>query len=506
MRLAAMLFFLAACGDEAPKECLPPESELPTEGSYSDPTVIPLSDQCVVGGLRELPGRWFVADPKQYFLFEYPLIKGDCESGMRRFGLRDDDHDASDDGQATLHTWTDGTRYFERTRSVFMGSEFLRATVMCMLPDDTLAVTYVRYDPDRGERLYTAVGTRFGLKDDVADGLELVGEVGAATGTGIFGLNLVIDGGYAYVVGLGGLDVVDVSSPSEPTAVAHIDGRLNDIRLVHGATQTVAFASSEGGDDRTWIIDVTDPRNPALVSVIDEYSHSLQLRTVGATSELYLATYTEEIPRYDVTNPLSPVRTGSAFLPGQTISGIHDLTVHGNLIYANNTEAGLVAVDVSSSFTQPSEVGRVRSAYSHYSWAGTVAGRPLVLHGDEGMTATDDLGAYLRILDGDPASPTYLAEIGRYQSRPEVGIHNFEVHGTRAYIAYYQDGVRVVDLADPTNPVEVAHYNTWDPALAIGGSFEGAVGIRKVGDLIYVADDRRGLLILRETMPAASEP
>ena len=113
------------------------------------------------------------------------------------------------------------------------------------------------------------------------------------------------------------------------------------------------------------------------------------------------------------------------------------------------------------------------------------------------MTGPDG-GAFLRVLDGDPASESFLGELGRYQSRPEVGIHNFELIGDRAYIAYYQDGVRVVDLSDPTRPREVAHYNTWDPETASSGPFSGALGIRVVDGLIYVADSERGLLILRE--------
>lgn len=499
MRSAPILLLcLVACGDnEGIEECTPDVPPLPATGMYIDPYAIPLSDECVEHGLRDLPGRWFLRDPAQFFFFEYPQYEGGCTTGLRRYGNRDNDNDLTDDG-FSFHTWSDGTRYIERSVQEFQGQQFIRVTATCMLPDDTLAVTYVRYDEQRGERLIPGIGTRFGLADAPAEGLELVGELGPAQGAGIFGLNLVIDGNYAYVVGLGGFDVVDVSNPSSPIHVGHIDGRLNDVRIVHGASNTVAFASSEGGDDRTWIIDVTTPTAPDFVSVIDEYSHSIQTRTVGSTTELYLATYSEEIPRYDVTNPLAPVRSGAAFLPGETFSGIHDLTVYGDRIYANNTEAGLVAIDVSGGIDQEVELGRVQSAYSHASWAGVVDGRELVLHGDEGMTGTPDGGAFLRILDGDPAGGSFLTELGRYQTRPEVGIHNFEVHGTRAYIAYYQDGVRVVDLADPTNPVEVAHFNTWDPATAYGSSFEGAVGIRKVGDLIYVADDIRGLLILRE--------
>jgi hypothetical protein len=496
--LVALVALIAACGDD-PHTCPAGASgDLPTEGPYIDPYAIELSETCVTGGLYGLPGRWFVADAGQSFLFEYPRYEGDCDTGVRRMGLGPDEHEGSDNSESTLYTWSDGTRYFQRTRSVFGDQETVRVTVGCMLPDDTLAVTYVRFDTNRGERIFHATGKRFAPKDALARGLELVGELGPATGTPIFGLNLVVDGNYAYVVGLTGLDVVDVSNPSAPALVGHIDGRLNDVRIVHGMTSTVAFASSEGGDDRTWIIDVTTPTAPNLVSVIDEYSHSLQTRTVGDATELYLANYSEAIPRFDVTNPLTPVRTGTIILPGETVSGVHDLTVYGSRIYANNTDAGFVAVDVSGGIDNPVELGRTKVGYSHASWAGTIGGREIVLHGDEGMTGTSALGAYMRVLDGDPASSTFFGELAQYRTRPEVGIHNIEVHGTRAYIAYYQDGVRIVDLADPTHPVEVAHYNTWDDKTAYGGAFEGTVGVRKVGDLIYVADDLRGLIILRE--------
>ncbi len=502
--VAVLLVALAACGDNAPEDeiCTPATGELPAEGLYIDPYAVPLADDCVVGGLRELPGRWFIRVPQQFFFFEYPQYEGNCFIGYRR-SFSTDDHDESDRTKYTRYTWSDGTRYFERQRQLFEfggeSYELIRGTVSCMRPDGTLAVTYVRYNSEDGEALYAGSGTRFEPKDELASNMELVGEMGPKVGElPISGLNLIVDNNIAYVVGSNGLDTIDVSNPAAPVHLGHVDGYLNDVRIVHGGGKTVAFAASEAGDDQVWIIDVTDPALPEHVSVIDDYAHSVQTRTVNATTELFLANYTAGVPRYDVTNPLSPVKTGTSVLPGQTLSGIHDLTVYGDMIYANNTDAGFVAVDTSASFTAPVERGRTISAYSHASWAGQVNGRELVLHGDEGMNFGEDGGAFLRVLDGDPASPTFMQDLGRYQTRKEVGIHNIEVHGTRAYIAYYQDGVRIVDLADPANPVEVAHYNTWDPETSYGSAFEGAVGVRKVGDYVYVADLSRGLIILRE--------
>ena len=70
--------------------------------------------------------------------------------------------------------------------------------------------------------------------------------------------------------------------------------------------------------------------------------------------------------------------------------------------------------------------------------------------------------------------------------------------------------VRVLDVANPTQPREIAYYNNFrseDPLRGLG-FYEGAIGIRvpKVPDvtavnagLLYVVDTSRGLLILRET-------
>ena len=77
--------------------------------------------------------------------------------------------------------------------------------------------------------------------------------------------------------------------------------------------------------------------------------------------------------------------------------------------------------------------------------------------------------------------------------------------GDKAYFTYYQDGVRVMNLADPTNPKLVGYYNTWDPQADYTSSdfFEGAVGIDVdlARHLVFVADSPRGLLILQDSTP-----
>jgi hypothetical protein len=484
----------AACSDAEPASgCDVATGTRPTQGPLLDPRAL-LPDGCVAGGLRDLPGRWFVADRAALFTFSYPRFEGSCTDGFRKTSFQED-LELGDD-QRTNHMWSDGTWIMTRAYTRFDQPtgvyEAASAFAACMTSDTTLTAVFARSDTDRGTSMATATGQRFGWKDAEADGLRLVGELAGVA------YNLVVDGHHVYAVGPRGLDVIDVADPAAPRLTGHVDGGFNDVRVVRGGGRRVAFLAPLGSAAAsTTLVDVTDPTMPVVAGSIPEYSHSVQVVTAGASSYLYLATYTSRIPQYDVTDPLAPRRLGEVALP-DTMSRVHDLAIDGDRIYANATQSGMTALDISAGLAAPVAAGHLASSYSHASWVGSPGGKRVVLHGDEGMTATDAGGAFLRVLDGDRASASYMTQLGRYQSRPEVGIHNFELHGDRAYIAYYQDGVRIVDLANPAQPREVAHYNTWDPEASPGATFEGAIGIRVVDGLIYVADSQRGLLILRE--------
>jgi hypothetical protein len=47
---------------------------------------------------------------------------------------------------------------------------------------------------------------------------------------------------------------------------------------------------------------------------------------------------------------------------------------------------------------------------------------------------------------------------------PSAVTHNCYVNGDLLFIGHYTEGVRVFDVSDPTTPVEVAHYDTFQPA------------------------------------------
>jgi hypothetical protein len=501
MRLVVLVGAVAisACGDNIEPEpedvempCVPtPEALVP--GPFEDPLALPFPTTCVEHGLRDLPGRWWVNVPGASFSFSYPIFEGTCESGFRRARwIEEDDNDA--DG-ITFQTWSDGTRFYTRRYARFEGPmetfEFADVFAACMQPNGTLSTVHAVFDSDRGERFDHGIGERFELKDEVAKGLSLVGEVGGARY-----LQVAVEGTHAYLAGMDGFDVIDVSNPAQPVRVGHVDGEYNDVKLARGNGTLIAYLAPMD-DDGTAIVDVTTATAPARIGTIPAYSHSLFITPSTTPPRLYLGNYSESVPVYDITNPSIPVLAASVPIAGSgKEAGIHDIHVDGTRIYADKTTDGVVAVDVAGGFDAPVELGRIETSYSHATWAGVAGGRKIAIHGDEGMTPSEG-GAFLRVIDADETSPTFMKEIGRYQSRKSVGIHNMILLGDRAYIAYYQDGIRVLDMSNPTQPREVAHYNTFDVETAPGQPFEGAVGLTIVGDLIYVADDLRGFLVLR---------
>jgi hypothetical protein len=198
---------------------------------------------------------------------------------------------------------------------------------------------------------------------------------------------------------------------------------------------------------------------------------------------------------FDVTNPEAPVRL-STYQSGASI--VHDLMIDNGIAYLNAWEGGFHVVDFTTP-TTPVVVGKWRQTpthTSHSSWAMHVGGRTIALHGEEAYAA------HLDIVDVVPASPSFMTSIATFKLRDYVSIHNVMAFGNHAYMTYYQDGVRVLDLSDPTNPQQLGYYNTWDPQAPYtsSGFFEGSVGldVDQARKLIFVADSPRGLLILRD--------
>jgi hypothetical protein len=323
--------------------------------------------------------------------------------------------------------------------------------------------------------------------------LALLGEIGGAW-PDTRSSNVRVDGGFAYVSRFeDGLRIVSVANPAAPFEVGHLKVPMdfaNDLKIVSSALgrRYVITASTT-----TNVIDVTDPSAPALVAQLPFSAHSV---FVEGTAAYLVDSFSAAVEVWDLALPRSPRKLGAWTHPddAEQIFAWHDIHVANGIAYLSDIDgSGLHVVDFSDPEAPVVLGGEAEpgSTAWHSPWLTTIGGKPVALDGVEGTSN-------LRLLDGDPASPTFLATLGEWQLRPEVSMHNVMAIGELAYLAHYHDGIRVLDLANPAAPAMIGYYNTWIEGTGPAGSLAGAFGLDldPVRKRIYVADSLRGLLIL----------
>jgi hypothetical protein len=520
--LSLTLASAAACGDDleplpAPAgggdedtgtECATTEVEEFPEGDFGRPDLVTAEGfDCPEGGLvdADLGGRWSIQG------YQNPFIRQSCEEGL----------DVELEGAGDLLVHLDDTNLFIRDETVTENFSLTFAVRACASPgSDELTAAFgacFRGADDDESQCQTGLSSmkRFGRPpgEGEAEGLELVArwDGGDPAWPASTDTNVKVVDGVAFLSRLSYLDgdvsdlrLIDVSDPENPSDLGSVAGSgegfadFNDVKLFQQGDGTYAVLAGATSP----IVDASSPSSPVVTSEIGEYSHSVFVRADGEGRTLaYLATSgaTPDVPIYDVTSPEAPTLLERVTLPPsqafpESPGQLHDLYATEDRLYLNAGPDGFIIMDREGG--EWTEGGRLPTTiYGHASWVGEIEGRLIAIVGDEGY------GAHMQVVDVDPASPEFMSVLGTYQTRPEVSIHNMMLFGTRAYVAYYEDGVRIVDLADPSNPELVAYYHTWDVETGSADFFAGAIGIDVdvEAGLIYVADMDGGLIILRET-------
>lgn len=257
------------------------------------------------------------------------------------------------------------------------------------------------------------------------------------------------------------------------------------------------------------IYDVTDPTAPTHLGSYARWSevagenffniHNIFLGPTGNT----IYAINDSHPRtdlrlIDVSDPTFPSESGRFTIEHarSTLEGAHDVNVieyNGHLIaFLDALASGLYILDV----TDPADI-RVHSrtawldTFSHSGWPYEVDGRLIYVHADEGHDES------LILFDVTSFVPKRLSQ---FQTRPGTSGHNIQVVGTTAFVAYYIDGLRVLDLSDPTDPREIAHFDTV-ASEDERDLVQGAWGIHVVDGIAYISDRETGIYALDVALP-----
>jgi len=203
------------------------------------------------------------------------------------------------------------------------------------------------------------------------------------------------------------------------------------------------------------IIDISDPENPNVVSTIH---FGLSVEDGGAhncyINDQYLYVIGHDaggLEIYDLTNPESPQWVGDYIT-----YYYHDIYVKDGIAYAAAIRGdGVDILDVSN----PSNV----QLLANFNYEGSGAHNCWTTEDGNYVIVGDEIGDgnWIRIFDIQDLGNIFM--VAEYIVDPESVVHNAYVDGHLLYVAHYTEGVRIVDLSNPENPVEIAYYDTYLP-------------------------------------------
>jgi hypothetical protein len=294
-----------------------------------------------------------------------------------------------------------------------------------------------------------------------ARNVELVGHLGGVTRA------VFAQADYLYV-GFGPeLAVLDISNPVQPERVGyvilpHLMQMVKDLHVVGRYAYAI-------GSDRLWVVDVANPNAPVVVGSCEmQGEHSSIASMVAVDGYAYIAGW-PHLRVVDVSDPTAPAEVGHF----ETSEDVCDVAVVDNYVYVVE-EQGLRVLDVSNP-AMPAEVDffhppSTEPAEDQFGYRGY--SRVAVADGYAYVT-----GAHLWIIDvSDPVHP---AGAGFYDIEAEdcsSGLRmDILVAKDHVYLTEYP-GLLVIDVSDPSRPVEVAIYE--DRFLSRG--------MAMAGDHIYV--------------------
>jgi hypothetical protein len=354
------------------------------------------------------------------------------------------------------------------------------------------------------------------------------------------GGQVVVVGGIAYIGHMQsphGTSIVDVSDPKHCRELARIGmppgTHSHKVRVANGLMVvnheiTAAGDSVAGFRGGIGIYDVAVPGRPREISRwttsgkgVHRFDFDGRYVYMSPTVEGYVGTI---VMIMDLQDPAHPQEAGRWWMPGQWIAGgerpdwqetrrrCHHPLRLGDRLYTSYWLGGFVILDIA-------ELGRPRMV-SGRAWSPpfscpthtalplpfAIRGRRYLLVADEDVVrAEEDVPAFLWMVDiTDERHPVTVGsfqvaglEGGRHPVMTACHQPCEKVTGTEIPVAWFAQGMRIIDVKDPHCLREVAHFVPDPPA---GSERPGSNDVT-VDDrgLIYLIDRRRGLTILERT-------
>ncbi|SFU19480.1 LVIVD repeat-containing protein [Sedimentitalea nanhaiensis] len=338
-----------------------------------------------------------------------------------------------------------------------------------------------------------------------------------------------------------GTTIVDVADPRDPKVIARIDvpdgWHSHKVRVSSDGLMVVNHEKL--GPDGDWefgggmaVYDVTKPADPRMIGKwttggrgVHRYDFDGRYAYISPTVEGYVGNI---VMILDLIDPTNPVEVGRWWVPGQHLAGgeegnwlhgvvprCHHPIRRGNRLYVSYWHEGLFILDISD-MANPKLISRFNTsgAFPHPThtclpMASPIKGRDIMVVADEDVAKLyPSAPAFTWIYDiTDETVPTPIStwqvpglDVDGRPQEPMTGCHqpSERVSGTIVPFAWFAQGLRLVDIADPFNPTEVGHFlPKAAPGAARPSSNDVTIDDRGI---VYLIDRVNGVDIIETTV------
>jgi choice-of-anchor B domain-containing protein len=298
---------------------------------------------------------------------------------------------------------------------------------------------------------------------------------------------------------------IDITTPTNPIIKQVIGGTYSSIWRDFKSYGNYVYGVHDGGSGTFEGLSIYNmsalPSGAITMTTLNtDFGRAHNIFIDEANARLYVAGSNGQnngLIVYDLTNPASPVLLKNLdFSSGGGY--VHDLFVRNNIAYCNSasgSSGGMWTYNLTDLNNVITYNQQNTGGYNHSSWM--TDDNNYVVY----ATETSNFPLYIvdvsDVMNGNVTSSVSFKEPNLAPTHEDNIAHNPLIKGDYCYVSYYEDGVQVWDISNPSQPILAGFYDMITNT-DYNGTSRGVWGVYPFlpSGNILVSDDINGLYVL----------
>lgn len=264
----------------------------------------------------------------------------------------------------------------------------------------------------------------------------------------------VFAAGSVVYYGLGNkVQIASFTNPASPVKIGSVI--LSDVveDLIRTSINSTQYLVVTGGK-RMWLINVQNPTTPSLVATVDVTSGTTCEGVATSGTYAYVAAGSAGFKVYNIATPASPILVASI----DSLAYCESVVISGQYAYVAAGSRSHI-VDISNP-TSPVAVGRIPGYGGYHQYMNVRSGYAYVCNYNASLAVVNVT---------DPSNPVNVMEVpSGYRTARII------FDGNYAYVAVGDTGMVVYNVVNPASPVLVSKIKTTGRAASL---YYGAVSV-----------------------------